>query len=51
MRRYQSLLKASLHPDMPTPLKECAKELGFSSPQAFARWRKQHLEPAGDETP
>ena len=43
MLRYQSLLKASHHPDMPTPLKECAKELGFSSPQAFARWRKQHI--------
>ena len=25
------------------PLKVCAQELGFSSPQAFARWRKQHL--------
>ena len=43
MRRYRSLLKASLHPDTPAPLKECAIELGFSSPQAFARWRKQHF--------
>ena len=25
------------------PLKVCAQELGFASPQAFARWRKQHL--------
>ena len=47
MRRYQSLLKASLHPDTPTPLKECARELGFSSPQAFARWRKQHFDKEG----
>ena len=43
MLRYQSLLKASLHPETPSPLKECARELGFSSPQAFARWRKQHF--------
>ncbi|MBP5532120.1 MAG: helix-turn-helix domain-containing protein [Lentisphaeria bacterium] len=43
MLRYRSLLKASLHPETPTPLKECARELGFSSPQAFARWRKQHF--------
>ena len=43
MLRYQSLLKASHHPDMPTPLKECARELGFSSAQSFARWRKQHF--------
>ena len=43
MRRYRSLLKASLHPDTPAPLKECAIELGFSSPQSFARWRKQHF--------
>jgi len=43
IQRYQSLLKPSRLPDQPTPLKECAKELGFSSPQAFARWRKQHF--------
>ena len=28
----------------PPPLKIFAEELGFSSPQAFARWRKQHLD-------
>lgn len=27
----------------PSPLKVFAEELGFSSPQVFARWRKQHL--------
>ena len=27
----------------PLPLKVFAEELGFSSPQAFARWRKEHL--------
>ena len=43
MLRYQSLLKASYRFSSPAPLKECAKELGFSSPQAFARWRKQHI--------
>ena len=43
MQRYKSLLKPSRLPDQPTPLKECAQELGFSSPQAFARWRKQHM--------
>ena len=48
--RYRSLLKASLHPDTPAPLKEYAKELGFSSPQAFARWRKQHFGADGDAT-
>jgi len=41
--RLRSLLKPSNSSDQPTPLKECAKELGFSSPQAFARWRKQHF--------
>ena len=41
--RLKSLLKPSCTTDQPTPLKECAKELGFSSPQAFARWRKQHM--------
>ena len=41
--RLRSLLKPSNSSDQPTPLKECAKELGFSSPQAFARWKKQHL--------
>ena len=45
--RYQSLLKPSYVSQQPTPLKECAKELGFSSPQAFARWRKQHFGPDG----
>ena len=43
MLRYQSLLKPSRIPGQPTPLKECARELGFSSPQAFARWKKQHM--------
>ena len=43
MRRYQSLLKISMNPQTVAPLKECANELGFSSPQAFARWRKQHI--------
>ena len=34
------------------PLKVFAEELGFSSPQAFARWRKQHLaELAADDFP
>lgn len=42
--RYRSLLKPSYKSQQPTPLKECARELGFSSPQAFARWRKQHFE-------
>ena len=42
--RYRSLLKPSYNSSQPTPLKECAKELGFSSPQAFARWRKQHFD-------
>ena len=41
--RLRSLLKPSCTTDQPTPLKECAKELGFSSPQAFARWKKQHM--------
>ena len=41
--RLRSLLKASYTTTQPTPLKECAKELGFSSPQAFARWRRHHL--------
>jgi len=41
--RLKSLLKPSCTTDQPTPLKECAKELGFSSPQAFARWKKQHM--------
>ena len=41
--RYKSLLKPSCQSQQPTPLKECARELGFSSPQAFARWRKQHF--------
>ena len=41
--RLRSLLKASYTTTQPTPLKECAKELGFSSPQSFVRWRKQHL--------
>ena len=41
--RLRSLLKPSNSSDQPTPLKECAKELGFSSPQAFARWKKQHM--------
>ena len=50
--RCRSLMKPSCITDQPTPLKECAKELGFSSPQAFARWRKQHFDPvAGGETP
>ena len=44
--RYQSLLKPSYSSPQPSPLKECAKELGFSSPQAFARWRKQHMDGA-----
>jgi len=36
----------------PPPLKIFAEELGFSSPQAFARWRKQHLaELAADDFP
>ncbi len=36
----------------PPPLKVFAEELGFSSPQAFARWRKQHLaELAADDFP
>ncbi len=36
----------------PPPLKLFAEELGFSSPQAFARWRKQHLaELAADDVP
>ena len=43
MLRYRSLLKPSYGSLQPTPLKECARELGFSSPQAFARWRKQHF--------
>ena len=42
IRRYKSLLKPSHMSQQPTPLKQCAQELGFSSPQAFARWRKQH---------
>ena len=41
--RLKSLLKPSQQTDQSTPLKECAKELGFSSPQAFARWKKQHM--------
>jgi len=41
--RLKSLLKPSQQTNQPTPLKECAKELGFSSPQAFARWKKQHM--------
>ena len=41
--RYQSLLKPSCRFSPPAPLKTCAQELGFSSPQAFARWRKQHF--------
>ena len=41
--RCKSLLKPSYSSQQPTPLKECAQKLGFSSPQAFARWRKQHL--------
>ena len=45
--RLRSLLKPSNHSDQPSPLKECAKELGFSSPQAFARWRKQHMPKEG----
>ena len=44
VQRYRSLLKPSYDSPQPTPLKECAKELGFSSPQAFARWRKQHFD-------
>jgi AraC-like DNA-binding protein len=43
IRSYKSLLKPSLTSQQPTPLKQCALELGFSSPQAFARWRKQHF--------
>ena len=43
MLRYRSLLKPSDKIASPTPLKECARELGFSSPQSFARWRKQHF--------
>ena len=43
IQRLRSLLKASYTTSQPTPLKTCAQELGFSSPQAFARWRKQHL--------
>ena len=42
--RCQSLLKPSYKLSTPAPLKTCAQELGFSSPQAFARWRKQHLD-------
>ena len=42
--RYQSLLKPSYKFSPPAPLKTCAQELGFSSPQAFARWRKQHID-------
>ena len=42
--RYKSLLKPSYSSQQPSPLKECAKELGFSSPQAFARWRRQHFD-------
>lgn len=41
--RLRSLLKPSNSSDQSSPLKECAKELGFSSPQAFARWKKQHM--------
>ena len=44
VRRYRSLLKPSYNSTQPTPLKECARELGFSSPQAFARWRRQHFD-------
>ena len=41
--RYQSLLKVWLISGTPPPLKECARELGFSSPQAFVLWRKKHF--------
>ena len=44
IQRYKSLLKPSYKSLQSTPLKTCAQELGFSSPQAFARWRKQHLD-------
>lgn len=44
IQRLRSLLKASYTTTQPTPLKTCAQELGFSSPQAFARWRRQHLD-------
>ncbi len=42
IRRYKSLIRPSYTTNQPSPLKVCAEELGFSSPQAFARWRKQH---------
>jgi|GEM_PF-1392349 len=42
IRRYKSLIRPSYTSNQPSPLKTCAEELGFSSPQAFARWRKQH---------
>ena len=41
--RYQSLLKVGLLSGAPPPLKACARELGFSSPQAFVFWRKKHF--------
>ena len=41
--RYQSLLKVGLISGTPPPLKACARELGFSSPQAFVFWRKKHF--------
>lgn len=43
IRSYKSLSKPSYTSRQPTPLKLCAQKLGFSSPQAFARWRKQHF--------
>ena len=49
IRRYKSLLKPSCMSQQPTPLKQCAQELGFSSPQAFARWRKQHFKDNPEE--
>ena len=42
MLRYRSLLETGLISGTPPPLKTCARELGFSSPQAFICWRKQH---------
>ena len=42
IRRYKSLIRPSYTTSQPSPLKTCAEELGFSSPQAFARWKKQH---------
>lgn len=40
----RALMKQGVLSSPPSPLKTCARELGFSSPQAFARWKKQYEE-------